>query len=410
MERYRLFAAYALFWMAAVGIGVVRGGFVPWFLAGSLGVLLLYALLMPALCLKGACGGMRVSAERIVAGEDVQVKLNLRLAGWLPVPWLRVTGVWKDAAGNPKYRSSRLLYPGKRRSVGCRYVIRDTERGLYRHEGIELSTGDLFGLLIVTKRLPLDAELAVLPIPLSPPRMSDWKGSGGAAGDSRPGVIGSEPSQSIRDHQSGDPLRSIHWLATARTGSLKTVDSETRQPDRVFVLLADRNRELFETEIEAAAGLLVQAAAQGAQLGFACVGESGEASAARGCATASGYRRNGLEELLLILAALAKPAEDAARHEAPEAFICKQANELPAACSVYVISANPDDRLAAGCERLAARSRRVVFVHVQKADRDAEAPNRDDSRPEARFVSSGCSYCTVYDSGAKGGALHGTIA
>lgn len=421
MGRFRLFAAFAVFWMAAVALGAARGGFVPWFLAGSLGFLLLYALLIPALCLRGAGGTISVSSERAIAGEKVEVKVELCLAGWIPLPWLSVRGVWTDAAGRMRYRSTRLLFPGRRRSVGCRYIIRDLDRGVFRHERVELTTGDLFGLLTVTKRLPLEAELTALPFPLAPPPLPEWGGAGGASLPENRMPAGPEPSSGIREYQPGDPLRLIHWLATARTGSLKSVDSEPEHPDRVFVLLDGRHADRFETEVGAAAGLLIQAASQGAWTAFFC--NAGLPPAASGLRTA-GYSPGQVKELLEVLAALREPDADtgadadagagagagAGDSEAFAEFVRRKARELPAGSTVFLVTANPDEKLALSCAELARSNRKAAVIHVRAELAEGETPDPEDGRREKWFARSGCSYGAVYHSGGKGGARHGRIA
>jgi len=409
MGRYRLFAAFAFLWLAAAALGVARGGFAPWFLAGSLGVLLLYALLIPALCLRGTSGGIRLSKDRVAAGETVQVKIDLRFTSWFPLPWLTVRGVWKDGAGRERYRSTRLLYPGRRRSAGCRYVIRDIDRGIYRLDYLELITGDLFGLLTVVKRLPLEAVLTALPVPFTPALSGGWSGTGGAPLAEGRGTPGTEPAAAVRDYQPGDPLRLIHWPATARTGSLKSAEPAPERPDRVYVLLAGGRAERFEAEVSAAAGLLAQAAASGARLGFACGGQL--RAAAGPASTGELYSAGQWDELLTALAGLIAPGAPGAAAESGQPALAEAlrqpAADYPPGSRMYVVAADPDERLAADCGEL-ARNRRVALIHVldREEEQAAGAP-----RWEAEFIRRGCSYRAVLlPSDGKGGVRHGGIA
>ena len=403
MGRYRLFAAFVLFWLAAAILGVVRGGFVPWFLTGSLGALLIYALLIPALCLKGASAAVSLSGEKTAAGESVQVKLELRLSGRIPLPWLTVRSVWKDGAGRDRYRSTRLLEPGRRRTVGCRYAIRDLERGIYRLDSIDLVTGDLFGLMTVSKRLPLDGVLTVLPRPC-PLSLTDGRAdSGSALRADGGGAAGTGPFAGLRAYQPGDPLRLIHWPATARTGSLQSAQRDAERSDRLSVILCGSRADRFEAEVAVAAGILAAAFASGVRPAFACAPHLRPA-AQRGLPVSA---IADWEELQVELAGLLSPAGSEEEGRTAFAAALRQAvSEGPPGFPVYAVTASPDEAAVQACGEL-ARHRRTVLIHVlAREERDAAH-----ARWEAELIRRGCAYRTVLlPADGEGGARHGGIA
>ncbi|MEO3946149.1 DUF58 domain-containing protein [Gorillibacterium sp. CAU 1737] len=422
MGRYRLFVTFALFEGAALALSLVRGGFVPWFLAGSIGLLLSYAFFVPAWGLRKASCEMIVPVERATAGESVQVKLELSLNSWIPLAWLVVRGQWTDPAGQVRYRSSRLLYPGRRQRVGFRYRIDDLERGLFQHEDVELIAGDLFGLLTLTKRLPVAQQLAVFPAPLEIAEPD--RGSGSSPNDSggTRGPEGTYRSGAIREYRPGDPLRVIHWLATARTGTLMAAEGEPDDGGPVFLLLDGRQPERFELAVRVMAGLMKRASGQGRTFRFARLAQAGTEE---GSITSKEYPPGRLEEAFFELAALSLPSSlpigEGAKELGAEGLgmekrelVAERSSRqgkplagVPSGVSLTLITANPDRRLAAWCEMWSERQCRVTVIDVQEGAASQEG-DRFERVEDFRRI--GCSYYAIAAQAAESGVSHGTSA
>ncbi len=117
----------------------------------------------------------------------------------------------------------RVTSLGAYESVRWRYQLRCSHRGTFRFGPITLEAGDPFGFTLRQVELTERVELVVYPrlLPLSELGLV----SGRPLGDSRSRHwLFTDPARTAgaRDYRFGDPLKSIHWPATARRGSLQT--------------------------------------------------------------------------------------------------------------------------------------------------------------------------------------------
>lgn len=107
-------------------------------------------------------------------------------------------------------------------SVVWRYRLRCTARGAYRLGPVQLEGGDPFGFYRSAIDLPARTSLVVYPrlLPLEslglPPR--------NPLGELRARQLIRDPLRTVgvRDYHPEDPLKDVHWSATARTGTLQT--------------------------------------------------------------------------------------------------------------------------------------------------------------------------------------------
>jgi uncharacterized protein (DUF58 family) len=108
-----------------------------------------------------------------------------------------------------------------------RYQIRCVERGAYRFGPAQIESGDPFGFYRTIHEIAQRNSLVVYPrlLPLDelglPPRHP--------LGDLRARQLIRDPLRTIgvRDYHPDDPLKEIHWTATARAGALQTRIYET---------------------------------------------------------------------------------------------------------------------------------------------------------------------------------------
>jgi uncharacterized protein (DUF58 family) len=108
-----------------------------------------------------------------------------------------------------------------------RYQIRCLERGAYRFGPAQIESGDPFGFYRTIHEIAQRNSLVVYPrlLPLDelglPPRHP--------LGDLRARQLIRDPLRTIgvRDYHPDDPLKEIHWTATARAGALQTRIYET---------------------------------------------------------------------------------------------------------------------------------------------------------------------------------------
>lgn len=254
-----------------------RGGFSASFLLHGTACLSVASLLSVTLGFRRLRAGREVPQSRFFAGDDGMVTVTVRRGSALPAGWIVATDVWTD--GSREFRHSRLLLPGFRSVMRYRYRLKRLARGRYRFVRLELEAGDWLGLLRKRVVLPSEAEFAVCPKPLTiDMRMRTGQsdeGSRTAAAllpESQAAVI----AAGVRPYIAGDPLRRIHWKASARTGSWKTRMTEPLESERLAVVIdCDRSvyageagAAAFELGVRAAAGLAEFAVRQNMAVGL----------------------------------------------------------------------------------------------------------------------------------------------
>ena len=229
---------------------------------------------------------LRVTYQRELsqprAFPDDEIELVIRISNRKPLPLvalsirdlvpaaLQVIGHDKlpDTEGRQVLsRSTSLRWY---ESVVWRYRLRCTARGAYRLGPAQLEGGDPFGFYRTVKDIPDRASLIVYPrlLPLEqlglPPRHP--------LGDLRARQLIRDPLRTIgvRDYHPDDPLKQVHWTATARTGALQTriYESTTAREVAIFLDLDSFERYwqgIDEEQVER----LISAAATVAQAGLA---------------------------------------------------------------------------------------------------------------------------------------------
>ncbi len=179
--------------------------------------------LLSRLWMRGAARqlrGARAFVDRAFTGDRVPVRLTLHNDGPLPLLWLEVDEQLPvEVRAAPFER--RVLTLGGRARWHCDYTLICSRRGRYSVGPTTLQTGDPLGIARQTLRLAPRDDLLVYPrvVPLLrlglPTRspLATLPATAPLFEDSSR-VIGT------REYQRGDPLRRVHWTATARVGQL----------------------------------------------------------------------------------------------------------------------------------------------------------------------------------------------
>jgi uncharacterized protein (DUF58 family) len=170
---------------------------------------------VPSRALAGLTG-RRVVPERVLFGEQVTVDLRLGASRWLP--WLYVTdAIPFDLGSNTRWVTS--LRGGETRHHESSFHAR--RRGLHRIGPTVAAAGDTFGLrrvqttlvpastiLIYPRIVPLEVltVAAGAPLPIIPTRTPLY--------EDPTRIVG------VREYQAGDPMRKIHWTASAASGTM----------------------------------------------------------------------------------------------------------------------------------------------------------------------------------------------
>jgi uncharacterized protein (DUF58 family) len=150
-----------------------------------------------------------------------------------------------------------------------RYQVRCLARGAYRFGPAQIESGDPFGFYRTTRAETQRTSLVVYPqlLPLEelglPPRHP--------LGELRAHQLIRDPLRTIgvRDYHPDDPLKDVHWTATARTGTLQTRIYEPTTAREVAIFLdLDSFEHYWEGIDEEQVERLISAAATIAQAGL----------------------------------------------------------------------------------------------------------------------------------------------
>ncbi|MGI8758055.1 MAG: DUF58 domain-containing protein [Acidimicrobiales bacterium] len=159
-----------------------------------------------------------------VVGQPVTVDVSL--TGWRRPVLVRMpspAGATQVRAELPTVGTLEAVAPG---------------RGVFTGVVVEVASKAPLGLLGMTRRraVPLPQPLAIgprpVPCPDAPFPPPDRTGGGAAAVR-----VGAELVRGVRDHRTGDPLRLVHWPATARTGRLVVKELEDSLELRATLVL-----------------------------------------------------------------------------------------------------------------------------------------------------------------------------
>jgi uncharacterized protein (DUF58 family) len=178
-------------------------------------------------------------------GDRVAVRLTVRNAGRLPVPWVLLEDLLPRQALDKRF--PRLKVKGKRLQirmvraggeVEVRYQLECLARGYYQVGPLVLENGDLFGL---HRRYRMATEPTFLLVyPRIVPLLGYDIASRRPIGDVRlTHRLYEDPTRiaGVRPYEAGDPLNRIHWRATARTGALHSKVQEPSTLAGATVLL-----------------------------------------------------------------------------------------------------------------------------------------------------------------------------
>ncbi len=217
-----------------------------------------------------------ISETTVRQGEEVVVKAKVTNARGWPIPWIFLEDYHPpDFPRNGANKRLAVLMPG--RSVEMEYTLLCPRRGYHRVGPLLMESGDLFGLQRRFRTGERQDYVSVLPTiaymdtfniaakrPLGAVRISNR--------------VYQDPTRinSIREYRPGDPLNTIHWKATARTGALhvKTFEPSTVVGGTLFLdlhedsYLPDRREERMELAITTAASIAYLLQMSGEQVGL----------------------------------------------------------------------------------------------------------------------------------------------
>ena len=265
-----------------------------WLMALSIVLVLVQALVFDLNNLRRFSYTRKFSCKTAFEGEKVELVEQIRNEKLLPVPWLRAEsripeplsfakeqlGANHEVSGGMYHRSMFFLPP--RCALTRHHEITLLRRGVYEAGSVALSTGDLFAIARKKRQLQFDCGIVVYPRLLSEDELADpinrWLGEALVKRWIMPDPF---LVSGIRDSVPGDPMRDVHWKASAKTGDLKVKLRDYTSDPKVLVLLnvqaaqhqwsdvPSQHVAMMEKAISISATLCIRALRHGLSAGFA---------------------------------------------------------------------------------------------------------------------------------------------
>jgi len=321
----------------------------------------------------------RLSASRAFFGDEVVLELEIANRKPLPLPWLEVdeeipaevtllTGQTTQSSQPNRFLISNLFSLGWYHRVRRRYRMKCTQRGSFAFGPARVHSGDLFGF----SRQEMDFErvdrLTVYPriLPVVQPGIPSKQ----PLGDIRVRrYLFQDPilTRGIRDYQSGDSLRTIHWKSSARLGRLQTRLFEPTTSVDMGIFLDVRTvpapgwgnvPQLLELGIIAAASIASHAMASGYRVGL-YINQLRQFTGQRIRIPPSQHA----DQMVHILEALAQ-VRGSVESMPVARFVTQESRNLPWGSSILVVTAVPGEALLAALLRMKRAGRSVALVKV----------------------------------------------
>ncbi len=314
------------------------------------------------------------------AGETITFNIEIANDKWLPLPWVRIDDRFPEAMSPTERALAASSLPkagllvhlaslGSHEQVRWTYHLHCPQRGFYFFGPARLRTGDIFGLFgqdiqaVQTDRLVVYPQIRPLK-ELGLPAKSPF---GDQAVQS---FIFDDPSRAIgaRDYHPGDPLKRIHWKATASQQRMQVRVFERTRSRQVVVFLNVATFEkhwhgvdpqLLEAVIRVAASLAYHAFTQHRPVGLIANGSLPRSD--QPIRVLPGRDPGQMRRLLEALAAVTSfPTSSMA------ALLALESPRLPWGATLVVVTAVVQDALVATLTGLHNAGRPVVLVSLDE--------------------------------------------
>lgn len=286
--------------------------------------------------------------QRAFIGDRVPVRIRIQNQGLLPLPWLRVHDSLPTGIKSPNfYHCVISLLPFEKTVL--EYELNCRHRGFYPLGPLVVRAGDIFGLRDSEKRLESPDALWVYPkiVHLSKLELAAKVPFGYVRTKER---IFEDPTRmvGVRDYQSGDSTRHIHWKATATTGTLqvKRFEPAISIESQIFLNLnqdeytRDRTIPASETAIVTAASIVSYLIEKRQTVGLS---SNGQDPLAAGTSKITIPPRKGEAQRMHILDVLARV--QLSEHLAFADLLHQDRLQLTWGSTAIIISSHADDAL-----------------------------------------------------------------
>ena len=170
----------------------------------------------------------RLAPANVQVGEKVTVEISVWGEYRIRRPLITVEDRLPRKLGAFEISPSLPVAPAYDRPIETMYQFTAAKRGRYRWSGLTVVGTDALGLVTKRKEYKTDpTEIVILPRPLPVsielPSAVGWGISEAESGQTR--GAGLEP-RGVREYQTGDSLRHVHWRSSARAGRLLVKEFE----------------------------------------------------------------------------------------------------------------------------------------------------------------------------------------
>lgn len=179
-----------------------------------------------------------------VATKPLAVKLELTNRRTNPRYGILGFDMHAQLTPRQEYSPVAFLQAPPRRAVDAHYEVVPPRRGVFRIGPFFLYGGDPFGFYKCWRKFDEYSEIVVLPHPLALNLRSPSSTSDIAQDELETVPLGGDSTEflGVREYQTGDAMKRIHWASTARLGQLVSRQFERNVASAVStLLLADNN-------------------------------------------------------------------------------------------------------------------------------------------------------------------------
>jgi len=271
-NRYVYWLKEPIGWFVmALGISVLVAlhvSSVGWVLASVLGSVIVVGMIWPWVVVRAAQCQLRPAVAEIHEGQTCELVLAVRNRMPFPLWGLAIEG-YLDRHGDDARPTIALACVPMISEAEYRLRVSPKLRGLYPIQPPKIACSMPFGLWTARQNLGACASLTVFPRisrVQDDPELTGGRMSETGEGN-RVGQVGE--MQGVREYRGGDRLRNVHWIHTARTGTLTVCERGAPQQQVVDVVLDVANetsgdpqrrdflREAFARRVRVAASLAI---------------------------------------------------------------------------------------------------------------------------------------------------------
>ena len=191
-------------------------------------------------------------------GDEIELVEEVYNRKWVPLPWFKTeitTSRWLEFAGsqsvvtyNTRFVPSFFLVKSYQK-VTRRWKVKCLKRGIFPIESVILVSTDLLGQRVVSQKADVSASITVLPRTVDLDRM--FVSARYLQGDNpvRNQLI-PDPFyvSGVREYQPSDPMKNIHWNATAKLGRIMIRNMEYTTRQNITVVLNMQSRQFEQGE------------------------------------------------------------------------------------------------------------------------------------------------------------------